>query len=228
MFGEKKKLDGYVVETVEHNGKPKNRAVYIGKFLAYDSPRLAMRIKIFLCVVGAFLVGMFLASGFSAFNNNVAYVLIPYVLEAVTAVLYLMSICYLMSYGVLVKEVNAGKSLNRIKPVCLIHAAFAIIAAVGDVFFVAFDSAYESMIYESVFIVSNVFAAFVALFGAYAVKKLDTHEVDNPEKARIDQKRIEQKEFDFLLELERKERIRQQSREANARRDQKKKNKKKK
>lgn len=215
MFGEKKRLDGYVVETVEHNGKPKDVAVYIGNLLAYDSPRFAMRVKIFLCFVGFYLAAAFLVCGFSAFNNNVAYVLIPYVLQAVTVVLYAMSVINLMLYGVLVKEVDIGKSSGRIKPICIAHAVFSVIAAVGDVFFIAFDPAFSSMAYESSFIAFNVLSAVAALFGAFAVKLLSFHEVENPEKGRIDKKREEQKQFDLLLELERKEKIKQQSREAN-------------
>ncbi|MDE7463564.1 MAG: hypothetical protein K2M48_00915 [Clostridiales bacterium] len=222
MFGSKKKLDSYVVETVEHNGKPKERSTYIGKLLAYDSPKFAARIRVFLCMIGLYLVAGFVVCGCFAFHNNVLYVQIPFVLQLITVALYLMSAVDLVMYGVLVKECDLGKSLNRIRPVCIIHAIFAAVCAVGDVFFILFDKSFSSIVNESVFIAFNLLSVFAALFGAGAVKLLKLHEVENPEKARIEQKRIEQKELDFLLELERKEKIRAQSKAANDARKKKK------
>ncbi len=222
MFGERKRLQGYVVETVECNGKPKERSVYIGKLTAYDNPKLALRVRIFLCAVGVYLVAAFLACGFSAFHNNVLYVLIPYVLQVVTVALYIMSVVNLMTYGVIVKECDYGRSINRIKPVCIVHAVFAAVAAVGDAFYVAFDPTFSSIVHESAFIAFGLLSAFSAVFGAFAVGILKTHEVENPEKARIDKEREKQKELDMMLELERKEKIREQSRLANENRKKKK------
>ena len=222
MAGGRKKLDSYVIETVEHNGKPKNVSVYIGKLFAYDSPKLALRIRIFLCVIGFYLVATFFACGFSAFHNNVLYVLIPFVVLVVTAFLYVLSVIYLMSYGVLVKECDFGKTIERMRPVLIIHAVCSAVCAVGDVFFVAFDPAYSSMIHESVFIVFSALGCLAAIVGACTVKLLKFHEVENPETARIEKKREEQKEFDLLLELERKEKIKAQSKAANDARKKKK------
>ncbi len=222
MNFERKKPEGYVVETVEHNGKPKERSVYIGKLMAYDSPKLAMKIRIFLCVVGVFLVASFLACGFSAFHNNVLYVLIPFVLQVVTVALYLMSVFNLMVYGVVVKLYDFGKSIDRIRPVCIVHAVLAGVAAIGDVFYVAFDPAFSSVLHESVFIAFAALGAVAAVFGGVAVTELKTHEIENPEKARIDKERESQKEIDLLLELERKEKLREQSRKINAERKKKK------
>ncbi len=227
MFGGKKQLDDYVVETVEHNGKPKERSVYIGAYVAYDNPKLANRLKAFLTAVAVYIVASFLACGFSAFHNNVFYVLVPYVLQTITAGLYVIAVIELLSYGVLMKSHDRDKTIGRMRPICFIHAALAAIAAVGDVFFVAFDPAYESMTHECVFVVFNILAAFAAVFATAAANALDVHETENPDRARIEKKREEQKELDFLLELERKEKIKAQSRAANEAKNKNKKKKKK-
>lgn len=226
MFGERKKAEGYVVETFEQDGKPKHRSVYIGKLMAYDSPRLALRIRIFLCAVGAYLVACFLACGFSAFHNNVLYVLIPFVLQVITIALYLMSVVNLMVYGVVVKLYDYGKSINRIRPVCIVHAVLAGIAAVGDAFYVAFDPSFSSAVHEATFIAFSALGAVAAILGALVVPEFKLHEVQNPEKERIDAERERQKEIDALIEFERKQKIREQSRRANEKRNKNKKHRK--
>lgn len=215
LFGGKKYLEDFVVEVYDKDGKPKKRSVYIGEYYEFGNYKIAFRAKIFLCIVIGMLIAAFITAGVFAFANNVYYVLVPFMLELLALFIFGYAVVELLCYRRRIKSNDVKRTVGRIKPSVIFLSVAAAVTVIGDACYMLFDPAFTNLYAELTFFVCNLFIFGAAQYARCVMPALALRKTDNPDKARIQKQRDDQKELDLLLEKEKLERMRAQSRAAN-------------